>query len=273
VTPTLGAVAWAFLRRELAIAASYRLTFAMRGLAILVSCVALAFTAQFVGASEGGAIERYGAAGYLGFWVVGVVVADVFYSTATALAASIRQAQLEGTLDAMLAAPAPTAYVVLCAPVGQVVVAVLRSALTLGVAALLFGLDFDAGGALAVAAVVALALVSFAMLGVIGGAVTMLLRRTDPITYGLSMFGAVIGGVLFPVDQLPDAVSTAAYMFPLAPALEALRLVLFAGAGLGDVRQELAVMAAFAALATVAGAWLFAHALRRARADGSLTHY
>jgi ABC-2 type transport system permease protein len=267
-------VAAAFLRRDLAIAASYRLTFVMRALAIIVSLVALAFTARFVGASDDAQmVSRYGNAGYLGFWVIGIVVGDAFYSTSTALGGAIRRAQVEGTLDAMLSTPTPVGYVLLSAPLGQLAIALVRTLSTLLVASIMFDVAFRVEHPLALAAICATALVSFAALALLGGAVTMLIRRTDPITLALSMFGAVIGGVLYPVDLLPESLATVAYMFPLAPTLEALRLTLFAGAGFADITQELAPIAVFAALVGLAGALLFQHALRRARADGSLSHY
>ncbi len=272
--PGFGAVAVAFLRRDLAIAASYRLTFAMRSLAIIVTLVALAFTARFVGVSDDSQmVSRYGDAGYLGFWVVGIVIGEVFYSTTTALGSAIRRAQVEGTLDATLSTPTPVAYVVLCAPLALVAVSMLRAAATFAVAAIMFDVSFDVANALAVVAVSALALLSFIALGVLGGAVTMLIRRTDPITLGLSMFGAEIGGVLYPVDLLPETLSTIAYMFPLAPTLEALRLALFAGAGFADIGRELAVVGVFAGLVGIGGVMLFSFALNKARADGSLSHY
>jgi ABC-2 type transport system permease protein len=75
------------------------------------------------------------------------------------------------------------------------------------------------------------------------------------------------------VDLLPESLSTVAYMFPLAPTLEAMRLSLFAGAGFADVTQELAVLAAFTGVVGVAAVWSFGYALRLARRQGSLSHY
>jgi len=103
--------------------------------------------------------------------------------------------------------------------------------------------------------------------------VTLILRHTDPITAAISTTAMLIGGVFYPVDLLPETASRLAYMFPLAPSLEALRRILFAGASVADVGRELAVLALFAALVGLAGVSLFSHALRRARADGSLSHY
>lgn len=273
-TPSLAAVAWAFLRRDLAIAASYRATFALRTLALVVSVVMLAYMARFVGASAASSpVARYGDAGFLGFWLVGVVGAELFYAMATALSSAVRRAQVEGTLDAMLSTPAPAAYVVLCAPLGTIVVGVVRAAATLALGTALYGVSFRAAHLPVVAVAVGLAVVAFAALTVLGGAVTMWLRRTDPLTYGLAAFGAVIGGVLFPVNLLPGGVAAVAYAFPLAPALEAVRLAAFAGAGFADVARELGALAAFAAVGGGCGAWLFAGALRRARVTGSLSHY
>jgi ABC-2 type transport system permease protein len=87
------------------------------------------------------------------------------------------------------------------------------------------------------------------------------------------MSAALIGGVLFPVDVLPGFLQVISYAVPLAPTLEALRQVLFSSATVGDITTELAALAAFAVVIGTAGAGLFAYALRRARIDGSLSHY
>ena len=269
---TLARVAGAFLRRELAVMASYRLFVIFKLLAVVVTVAMVAFMASFVHAGGSLPPARYGAAGYLGFWLLGICVADLFQTAISALAQHIRAAQLEGTLEAMLATPAPTAWIVLSAPLTEILFALLRVAVYLG-SGLCFGASLGQADVVAFLVTLAAALVAFAALGLLGGALTMTLRRTDPITGLVSVAALLLGGVLFPVDILPPVLRVLAFALPLGPALEGLRRALFAGAPLSALGVELGTLAAFTLVVAPAAAWLFARALRRARADGSLGHY
>lgn len=273
--PTLARTAAAFLRRDLIAMASYRFGVVMRAASLVAVLVSFVWLARFIGAdgTPSGTIARYGAAGYVGFWVVGVSIADLFNTCSAALALRVRTAQLEGTLEAMLATPAPAAHVVLSAPLADLLFAGLRLVLNLAVAGLFLGVDFGAMNAPAVAITAALALAAFLSLGLLGGAMAMTLRRTDPISLLVGLATMVIGGVFFPVSVLPPIVRDLAYALPAAPALEALRLSLFAGVGPADLWRELGALALFTAVVAPLGGGLFARAIARARADGSLGTY
>ncbi|HKA88970.1 MAG TPA: ABC transporter permease [Haliangiales bacterium] len=270
-------VAWAFLRRDAAEAASSRLRFLVYALGLGSLLLTFASLARFVGnpVGQGGAAEALaptGAAGILGFWLVGLAVGELFRRTATGLARKVREAQLEGTLEAILGTPAPAAWIVLSTPLYEILAGAVEAILLVGAGAAFFAVPLrpDAGG---LAAATVLSLLAFGSLGLLGGALTMSLRRTDPVTALLGVAGVLVGGVLFPVTELPGVLRVAASAFPLAPSLDAFRLSLFAGAGAGALTAPLVALAAFTAVCGPAAALLFAWALRRARVQGSLGQY
>ncbi|MFH0899776.1 MAG: ABC transporter permease [Pseudomonadota bacterium] len=267
-------VAGAFVRRDLAIQASYRFAFALRTGSALVVLASFSFLARFL--SSGGVglpVSRYGGAGFVGFWLVGLCTAEVFHTITMVLARRIRETQLEGTLEAVLATPATTWQVMLSIPLAETVIALPRILVLLLSGPLLFGVSFGPVNVLTLLVAVVLALLAFVSLGILGGAMTMCLRRVDPITALVAMSAAVVGGVLYPIDVLPPALRACAYALPLAPALEMVRQALFADASLQMVSRELVALGSFIVVVTPAGALLFGIALRRARADGSLAHY
>jgi ABC-2 type transport system permease protein len=270
-------VAWAFLRRDAAAAASSRLRFFVVVLGLGSLLLTFASLARFVGnpTGQGGRAEALaptGSVGILGFWLVGLSIGELFRRTATGLARKVREAQLEGTLEATLGTPAPAAWIVLSTPLYEIVAGALEALALVGAGAVCFGVRLrpDAGGLLATTV---LSLMAFGSLGLLGGALTMSLRRTDPVTALLGVAGVLVGGVLFPVSELPGVLRVVAAAFPLAPSLDAFRLCLFAGAGIGAVAGPLAALAAFTAICGPIAALLFAWALRRARVNGSLGQY
>ncbi len=268
--PSFARVAAAFLRRDLRVARSYRLSFLLRLGSVLVAIASFGAMARFLGGERQGS-EIPG--GFLGFWVVGLALAEFFHVAVSAWSGRVRQAQLEGTLEAVLSTAARAGHVVLAAGLYDVLAGLGRLAIYMVVGALVFDVDFTRANAASAALVALLALAAFVGLGVLGGALTMVLRRTDPISALAWLGAATLGGVFYPVDVLPTWAQHLSHALPIAPALTALRAALFEGATPGQLAGPLATLAVFLVLVWPAAALVFARALRRAREDGSLAQY
>ena len=78
---------------------------------------------------------------------------------------------------------------------------------------------------------------------------------------------------MYPVTVLPAWLRQVGRFLPLTHALAVLRGALLVGAGPGDLGQSLLALLVFAGVLAPVGAGTFAYALRRARIDGSLSHY
>lgn len=270
----LGRVAWAFVRRNAAIASTYRLTFIVRAFWTMGTLLSLAMLSRFVDPSASAfPRERYGQGGYLGFWVTGLCVGMVFEAGAASLSRRIRDAQVEGTLEAMLATPAPTATVVLAAPLWDLLGAFLRLLVIWTGAVVLFQIPVGPVNILSVAILSVLVVLGSLCLGVLGGALAMTLRRSEPISLLVGSAGVLLGGILYPPAVLPGVLSELAYAFPLAPGLEGIRRALFADASVVTLGREIAWLVGFLVVAGPICVGVFVLALRRARRDGSLSQY
>ncbi len=265
-------VLWALTRREIAEAARYRVSFVVRLLAFGLTAVSLVFFSRFIGAARNPYLERYGG-DYLAFGIVGLLVAELQHVGVSALAQRVRMAQILGFFEAQMATPAPPWIVLGAAPVYEFGVAALRSTAYLIGAMLLFDVQFHVAGALPVIAVVALTLTAFAGLGLVTAATTMITRRSNPVAVILGAASVFLSGVVYPVAVLPAGLQQLGSFLPLTHALEGLRQALLSRASLGDLGSTLLALALFGAILTPLGFLLFAFALRRARVDGSLTHY
>jgi ABC-2 type transport system permease protein len=277
-TPRPGAALWfarvlaAFVRRELAELSRYRMLMLTRALTLALAVVSLYFFARFVGAAHNLHLDRYGG-DYLAFGMVGLLAAELQQVGVAALAHRVRVAQMMGYLEAQLASPAPTWIVLGVAPVYEFGAAALRSALYLIGAALLLGVSFARASVPALALVVPLVFAAFVGLGLLTAAGTMLARRANPVAALLGAASLFLSGVLYPVSVLPGWLQALGRGLPLTHALEGLRQALLVGASPTALAPTLLALAAFAAVLVPAGLALFGFALRRARIDGSLTHY
>jgi ABC-2 type transport system permease protein len=260
----------AFLRRALLEAASARLAQLAKAAGFVAALASFLFLARLVDASQRPELKRLG--GYAGFVLLGVVAADLQRVACGALARRLREAQLQGTLEALLATPTPTWLVVAGATLPDLAAALLRALAYLALGALLFRVPLAVDPAAALAALAA-ALAAFAALGLVGGALTLALRRADPLSMALGGASMVAGGVLYPQSVLPEWLARAGRLLPIEPALEALRGALLAGDGLSAIAPSLGRLALFATCVGPLGALLFGRALARARRDGSLSSY
>lgn len=262
----------AFVRRELAATAAYRAASFARLVGFGSMLVSLWFFTRFVASAANPHLDAF-RGNYLGFVAIGFVAANFQQVGVSALANRIRMAQVMGTLEAEVASPAPSWMVLGAAPVYEFGWAAVRAIAYLWVAAALVDLRLPRVNLAALALSVPLVLAAFVGLGLVAAGTTMLVRRTNPIATLLGSLSFLLSGVVYPVAVLPPALRLAGKLLPLTPALEVLRGALLAGASPGALRGPLTALALFAVALIPAGVGTFAYALRRARTDGSLSHY
>jgi ABC-2 type transport system permease protein len=265
-------VLWAFIRREVSAVGGYQAAFVIRVLGVALAVGSMVFLSRFVGAAANPHLAQYGG-NYLGFMVLGVLAAEFQQVGVSGLAQRIRTAQMMGTLEAELATPAPPWMVLGAPPVYEFGAAALRSAAYLAGATILLGLDLGRANWLSVALAVPLILAAFSGLGLLAAGTTMLVRRLNPVAIVIGSLSFFLSGVLYPVTVLPDWLRAIGGLLPLTHALAVLRGALLVGARPAALADSFVALAVFAGVLAPVGAGVFAFALRRARIDGSLSHY
>jgi len=262
----------AFIRRELAALGGYRTAFVMRLFGFGLAAASLLFMSRFVGAAVNPHLAAY-RGNYLGFVVIGFLGTEFQQVGVSGLAQRIRIAQMMGTLEAEVATPAAPWMVLGAPPVYEFVVASLRSAAYLVSAKLLLGLDLSRVNWASLIVAIPLIVAAFSGLGLLAAASTMLVRRMNPVSLVIGSLSFFLSGVMYPVSVLPAWLRAVGRILPLTHALAVLRGALLVGAGPGELRDSFMALLIFAGLLAPIGAGLFAFALKRARIDGSLSHY
>ncbi len=267
-----GRVLVAFVRREARAVAGYRVAFLVRGLAFGLSVLALVFFSRLIGATGNPHLAAYGG-DYLAFAVVGVVVMDFQQVGVSNLSQRIRLAQVLGLLEAEMSTPVPVWIVLGVGPVYEFGMAVLRAALYFLLAITVFGVGFPHASLVSVLLAAPLVMGAFVGLGLLSAAATMLVRRNNPVAVLLASASLLLSGVAYPVSVLPPVLRTLGQALPLTHALAVVRGSLLTGMGPSELARPLTALAVFAGVLIPAGVGLFMFAFRRARIDGSLTHY
>jgi ABC-2 type transport system permease protein len=148
----------------------------------------------------------------------------------------------------------------------------IRVAVYIGVGFLL-GASFPAIDIPAVLLTLALSVVAFGAVGVLGASIILVLKAWDPVTALFSGLSWLLGGVLYPVASLPAIAQIAAWVLPITHALEAMRGALLRGAGISELAGPLSVLAGFALIVLPLSLFTFRWALRHLRVEGSMAHY
>ncbi len=264
--------AWAFLKRDFRIEASYRFAFFMQFFGIFFNLTLFYFIAQLFGEAAAPYLSAYGG-DYFSFVLIGIAFTGYFSAGLSSFSSTIRHAQTSGTLEAMLVTPTPLASIVLSSSLWTYLLTTLRVGVYLGLGAGLLGVPVAVASLLPAVLVLLLTILAFASIGIIAASFTMVLKRGDPIAWLFGVSANLIGGVYYPVEVLPGWLQSIAEWLPVTHALRALRLALLQGAPIWTLAPDLLALAAFAAVLLPLSMYAFRFAVRRAKIEGSLTHF
>lgn len=256
----------AFVRRDWLTARSYRFQLGLDLVGGFLGLAVFFYVARLVDAPHG-----VPGGDYFAFVVVGVIITTVGHNVVGAFPNRIRESQTQGTLEALLATPAP-AWVVI---VGTGTYDILRAAATaaaLGVLAItVFGVPFPTAGAFGFGLVAAGGLVClFAALGIFLASATLLIRQISGLTTLLTSAIAFLTGAYFPRSTLPAPLEELGGLLPFSWGLDSLRQAwTIDQIALG----KLAVVVLAAGTSLGLALLTFGIALRAARRAGTLSQY
>lgn len=262
----------AFLKRDFLMAVSYRLSFVMQMAGMLVSILVFFFVSKLFGDAAKPMLKEYGG-DYFSFVLVGIAFSGYLGVGLSSFSQSISREQSLGTLEAILVTPTELATMVLSMSLWSFALTSLNVVLYLLMGSLIFGVNLQHMNIPCAMAAQALTIVCFASLGIISAAFIMVLKRGDPISWIFGGISALVGGIYYPIQVLPKSLMVVSYFLPITYALRAIRLSVLQGYGFHALRMELGMLALFTAVYLPLSVMAFRYAVRRAKTDGSLTHY
>lgn len=261
---------YAFVRRDFAIAKSYRFQFLLGSVGIFFRLAMFYFLGRFIDDAAPNVIG--GDHGYFAFVVFGLALLNWLSTALLSFATTLRTEQMTGSLEALLATPPSAAMVLISTSAYSFIQATITAALYIAVAVIVFGLRFTPNPMAIVTALYALvaSLLLFSAVGVVLAAVTLVFKRANTLI-GLATSGlSVLGGVYFPISVLPDPIRVIANLLPFTWALDVLRSSLLQG----DVDwRRMGLLAVSNVILIPAALWTLDKAVTQARRAGSLTQY
>jgi ABC-2 type transport system permease protein len=262
----------AFLRRDLLIAWSYRLSFVSDWAGLALQAVLFYFVGRLVDPS---ALPTYGGsqATYLEFAAVGIAMTAFVHLALSRVGFGLRAEQVQGTLESLLMTPTSPSTIQLGTVFYDLLYIPLRTGAFLALTALAFGLHLELNGFLPAVAIL-LAFIPFVWgLGVANAGFILTFRRGGGISALVITLLTLFSGAFFPLDLLPQWGQKVAELNPIAIAIDGMRQALLGGSGWEGVGADLLVLLPLSALSLAAGLFVFRLALRREQRRGSLGLY
>ena len=262
---------WLFFWRDLTIARTYRTVFVLEAIEALFGAAVFYYVARFVDTPQlQHALPQGGS--YFAFSFVGFVFLDYLNAALDTFDRSLEEARDSGTLEHLLVTQTSLPVFLAGSAIYPFAATTLRIVVYVAWGAALFGFPLHAANWFAVIIVLLATLLAFSGLGILSASYLLLFKRGNPAKWFFLGVSSVVGGMLFPVNILPDWLQVVAHFNPVTYALDAMRSALLGGANVAGLWRPLAVLL-LSALAVLPGSMgVFAWALRRTKITGTLTH-
>ena len=261
----------AIFRRDAVVALSYPGNFALQWLGIVVEVVIAWYISRLVPASPKFNPTGLVAVGYFQFLAINSAFVHFQSAALNSFAESIRDAQLTGTLEIVLATPTRLTTLVLSSAVWSFTLTAMQTTVYL-VVAVMFGLDLSHVNFLTTAVFLILTVAAVSPLGVLAAALSMVIKKTGPIEWLSTSSAALFGGVYLPLRSLPYALQVIGWCLPITHALNGFRAAA-AGVSLRTAAPDAIWLLAAALILMPFSLWVFAKSVGKARVDGTLSMY
>jgi ABC-2 type transport system permease protein len=261
----------AFLRRDYREALTYKFSFLSSFVGILLSSATFYFVAKLVPPGTP-SLGPFGG-DYFSFAVVGVAFSSLLGMFQEGLSAVIRSAQVSGTLEALLVTPASIPTVLFGSSLYSLLLQVFRTLLHLGVALAFFGMTLGRVNGPGVLFVGVLTVLCFLGVGVLSASFILVYKTGNPFGWILGTVSGLLGGVVFPVALLPPWIRWVSSLLPVTYALDGMRKSLLASVGFAEILPDIAALAVFNIILLPASLLAFRLAVRKAKRDGTLSHF
>lgn len=262
----------ACIKRDFLTEISYKFSFFLNILGIFVSVVTFYFIAQIFGKGASPYLAEYGGE-YFPFVLVGIAFSGYFSTALKSFSFNVRREQFLGTLEAMLITPTRIATIIFASSLWDFLFSSITVLIYLFFGIRFFGLRLINPNFFLAGVILILTVICFSSIGIISAGFIMLFKKGDPVTWLITTFSSLLGGVYFPIKIMPEAVQKLAAFIPLNYSLRSIRLILLKGAGLHQVISDILALLVFILVLLPLGIIVFNFAVKRAKMEGSLTHY
>lgn len=203
-----------------------------------------------------------GETNYFNFLAPGLMIMIVMMSVMTGIPEAISKEKEMGTFDGMLSAPINQLSVIIGKTAALCTRGFIQCVIILAIAILLFGVTIQ-GNVLLAFFLLLLGIFSFIGIGIM--AISMSNdQASGTMVVNLLMFPMMfLGGIFYPIQQMPWFMQVISQAIPLTYAADAMRKIMLLNAGIGDVITQILILVAFGVVTMTIAVPLFRKSMTR----------
>jgi ABC-2 type transport system permease protein len=267
-----GRAAWAIARKDLQIARRYRFGAINQVFQPLYQTLipGLLLGATFaIGGEAVGLAETAGTTDIAGYLFLGMLALNLASAGFWGVAFSIKQELDAGTLEPGWLTPTRRETFLVGMTLGSLVLAVIATAILVGVGIWLFG------ASMAPRLLIAVPILAVTTIGVLGigyliGAIVLRMKEASFFVDATDFLFVAVSGAAFPIVVLPEVVRWVAYLLPTTYALDLMRVTALGTHPLLPVPLEWLLLALTSVCLLAAGRWAWLRTEHRLRVLGAL---
>ena len=262
----------AFVWRDFINELSYKFSFFMQLVGVLVTTVTFFFLSKLLGDAGISYLKPYGG-NYFSFVLIGVAFFSYLRVSVDGISKSIREGQMLGTLEALLVTQTGIPTIIISSSLYSFIFASFRVAVYLLLGVFVFDINMGNANLIGALLILFLTIVSFSSFGIISASFVMVLKKGDPVSSIFTSVSGILGGLYYPVSILPGWLQKLSYLLPVTYSLEGMRLALLKGCSLSALMPNIVALMVFSIIMLPLSIFIFGYAVRRAKIDGTLTQY
>jgi ABC-2 type transport system permease protein len=197
-------------------------------------------------------IHASGRTELVSYAVIGITANAFIFSAIFWVGELLDRERMRGTLPVLLLSPSSRVSWLGGFTLAGAAETMLMATVVLSSGILLFGVMLDVAW-LSLIVVSALFLMSLVGLGLILGAFGLLVKQSNGLSNMIMPAVLLLGGIYFPVSELPDALRILARMLPMGYAIEALALSTLQAAPLSELTHLIIPLMIFALVLPITG--------------------
>lgn len=263
---------FSFFLRDVLITMSYKLNFILQLVGIFISTLLFFFLSKLFERGMSDYLQPYGG-DYFAFVIIGIAITDYLTVSLGSFASEIRNAQMMGTLEALLVTPTSVPTILFSSSLFSFILTSVRIIIYLVYGITIFGLKLHFTSIPLLLMIMCLTILSFTGIGLISAGFIVIFKQGSPLNWIVNTTSGVLGGILYPVSVLPAWLQPFSHLLPITHALEAIRQILLNGKTFSEVYQEVIILIFFCITLLPVGLIFMRYGLSKARKDGSLVHY
>jgi len=203
-----------------------------------------------------------GQTNYFNFLAPGLMIMIVMMSVMTGIPEAISKEKEMGTFDGMLSAPISQLSVIVGKTAALCTRGLIQCMIILAIAIVLFGVTIQ-GSILLAFFMLLLGIFSFIGIGIMAISLSGD-QASSTMIVNLLMFPMMfLGGVFYPIQQMPWFMQAISQVIPLTYAADAMRKIMLLNAGVGDVMTQILILVAFGVVTMAIAVPLFRRSMTR----------